>query len=138
MTIDTAGLEKTFREMGESMKEVFTSQQIFNRTMKDTLEASTKAQEKQTEALEKLNISTKQRDHDHMFAAIKPYDGKDSKEFDAWIEQIMTACKISGRNPKFVALAKSTGAVTEVILSMKPKVTWVEFVEELRRCFSES
>ena len=138
VTIDTAGLEKTFREMGESMKEVFTSQQIFNRTMKDTLEASTKAQEKQTEALEKLNISTKQRDHDHMFAAIKPYDGKDSKEFDTWIEQIMTACKISGRNPKFVALAKSTGAVTEVILSMKPKVTWVEFVEELRRCFSDS
>ena len=138
VTIDTAGLEKTFREVGESMKEVFTSQQIFNRTMKDTLEASTKAQEKQTEALEKLNISTKQRDHDHMFAAIKPYDGKDSKEFDAWIEQIMTACKISGRNPRFVALAKSTGAVTEVILSMKPKVTWVEFVEELRRCFSES
>ena len=138
VTIDTAGLEKTFRQMGESMKEVFTSQQIFNRTMKDTLEASTKAQEKQTEALEKLNISTKQRDHDHMFAAIQPYDGKDSKEFDAWIEQIMTACKISGRNPKFVALAKSTEAVTEVILSMKPKVTWVEFVEELRRCFSDS
>ena len=49
VTIDTAGLEKTFRDMGESMKEVFTSQQIFNRTMKDTLEASTKAQEKQTE-----------------------------------------------------------------------------------------
>ena len=138
VTIDTAGLEKTFREVGESMEDVFTSQQIFNRTMKDTLEASTKAQEKQTEALERLNISTKQRDHDHMFATIKPYDGKDSKEFDAWIEQIMTACKISGRNPKFVALAKSTGAVTEVILSMKPKVTWVEFVEELRRCFSDS
>ena len=36
VTIDTAGLEKTFRQMGESMKEVFTSQQIFNRTMKDT------------------------------------------------------------------------------------------------------
>ena len=28
VTIDTAGLEKTFRDMGESMKEVFTSQQI--------------------------------------------------------------------------------------------------------------
>ena len=101
VTIDTAGLEKTFRDMGESMKEVFTSQQVFNRIMKDTLEASTKAQEKQTEALEKLNISTKQRDHDHMFASIKPYDGKDPKEFDAWIEQIMTACKISGRNPNW-------------------------------------
>ena len=106
VTIDTAGLEKTFKEMGESMKDVFTSQQIFNRTMKDTLEASTKAQEKQTEALERLNISTKQRDHDHMFATIKPYDGKDSKEFDAWIEQIMTACKISGRNPKFCSTCK--------------------------------
>ena len=138
VTIDTAGLEKTFRDMGESMKEVFTSQEIFNRTMKDTLEASTKAQEKQTEALEKLNISTKQRDHDHMFASIKPYDGKDPKEFDTWIEQIMTACKISGRNPKLVALAKSTGVVTEVILSMKQGVTWIEFVEELRRCFSDS
>ena len=138
VTIDTAGLEKTFRDMGESMKEVFTSQQVFNRTMKDTLEASTKAQEKQTEALEKLNISTKQRDHDHMFTSIKPYDGKDPKEFDAWIEQIMTACKISGRNPKLVALAKSTGAVTEVILTMKQGTTWVEFVEELRRCFSDS
>ena len=138
VTIDTAGLEKTFRDIGESMKEVFTSQQIFNRIMKDTLEASTKAQEKQTEALEKLNISAKQRDHDHMFASIKPYDGKDPKEFDTWIEQIMTACKISGRNPKLVALAKSTGAVTEVTLSMKQGITWVEFVEELRRCFSDS
>ena len=93
MTIDTAGLEKTFREMGESMKEVFTSQQIFNRTMKDTLEASTKAQEKQTEALEKLNISTKQRDHDHMFATIKPYDGKDSKEFDACERCLLTSSR---------------------------------------------
>ena len=39
VTINTAGLEQTFRDMGESMKEVFTSQQVFNRTMKDTLEA---------------------------------------------------------------------------------------------------
>ena len=140
VTLDTAGAgsEKTFRDMGESMKEVFASQQMFNKTMKDTLETTTKAQEKQTEALEKLNLNTKQRDHDHMFASIKPYDGRDPKEFDIWIDQIMTACKISGRNPKLVALAKSTGAVTEVILTMKQGVTWVEFVEELRRCFSDS
>ena len=77
VTIDTAGLEKTFRDMGESMKDVFASQQVFNKTMKSTLEASAKAQMKQTEALEKLNLSTKQRDHDHMFASIKLYDGKD-------------------------------------------------------------
>ena len=46
--------------------------------------------------------------------------------------------QISGRDPKLVALTKSTGAVTEVILSLKQGVTWVEFVEELRRCFSDS
>ena len=138
VTLDTAGLEKTFRDMGNSMKEVFASQQMFNKTMRDTLESTTKAQKKQTEALEKLNLNTKQRDHDHMFASIKPYDGRDPKEFDTWIDQIMTACKISGRDPKLVALAKSTGAVTEVILTMKQGVTWVEFVEELRRCFSDS
>ena len=138
VTIDTAGLERTFRDMGESMKDVFASQQVFNRSMKSSLEASAKAQAQQTEALEKLNLSTKQRDHDHMFASIKLYDGKDPKEFDTWVDQIMTACKISGRDPKMVALTKSTGAVTEVILSMKQGITWVEFVEELRRCFSDS
>ena len=47
----------------------------------------------------------------------------------------MTACKISGRNPKFVALAKSTGAVTEVILSMKPKVTWVKIRRRIEKMF---
>ena len=101
VTLDTAGLEKNFRDMGESMKEVFTSQQTFNKTVKDTLETTTKAQEKQTEALEKLNLNTKQRDHDHMFASIKPYDGRDPKEFDTWVDQIMTACKIIGRNPNW-------------------------------------
>ena len=65
--------------IGLETRSCYNTQQIFNRTMKDTLEASTKAQEKQTEALEKLNISTKQKDHDHMFAALQPYDGKDSK-----------------------------------------------------------
>ena len=50
-----------------------------------------------------------------------PMMGKILKNLDAWIEQIMTACKISGRNPKFVALAKSTGAVTEVNIEYETK-----------------
>ena len=70
-----------------------------------------------------------------MFATIKPYDGKDSKEFDTWIEQIMTACKISGRNPKFVALAKSTGAVTEVILSMTAKSNLGRIFRRIEKMF---
>ena len=34
---------------------------------------------------------------------------KTPKEFDTWIEQIMTACKISGRNPKLGSPSKING-----------------------------
>ena len=60
------------------------------------------------------------------------------EKFDPWIEQIEIACRISGRDPRVVALAKSTGAVTEVIRSMRPGLFWVEFKNELKRCFSAS
>ena len=93
---------------------------------------------KRIEALERLNESTRQRDHDHMFMSIEVYDGTDPKKFEPWIEQIEIACRISGRDPRVVALAKSTGAVTEVIRSMRPGLTWTEFKNELKRCFSES
>ena len=54
------------------------------------------------------------------------------------LNKIEIACRISGRDPRVVALAKSIGAVTEVIRSMKPGLTWTEFKNELKRCFSES
>ena len=73
-----------------------------------------------------------------MFMFIEVYDGTDPKKFEPWIEQIEIACRISGRDPRVVALAKSTGAVAEVIRSMKPGLTWIEFKNELKRCFSES
>ena len=73
-----------------------------------------------------------------MFMSIEVYDGTDPKKFEPWIEQIEIACRISGRDPRVVALAKSTGAVTEVIRSMRPGLTWTESKNELKRCFSES
>ena len=106
--------------------------------MRDHIQLSTEAQVHHTDALRRLNESTRQRDHDHMFVSIEIYDGTDPKKFDVWIEQIEIACRISGRDPRVVALAKSTGAVTEVIRSLKAGLTWTEFKNELKRCFSES
>ena len=120
------------------MRDVWNIQKNLNTTMKDHIQIATEANKKNTEALEKLNESTRQRDHDHMFMSIEVYDGTDPKKFEPWIEQIEIACRISGRDPRVVALAKSTGAVTEVIRSMRPGLTWTEFKNELKRCFSES
>ena len=138
MNLDTSGLEESFKEMGNSMRDVWNIQKNLNTTMKDHIQIATQANKMNTEALERLNESTRQRDHDHMFMSIEVYDGTDPKKFEPWIEQIEIACRISGRDPRVVALAKSTGAVTEVIRSMRRGLTWTEFKNELKRCFSES
>ena len=59
-----------------------------------------------------------------MFMAIEPYDGTDPKKFEPWIEQIEIACRISNRDPRVVVLAKSIGAVTEVVRSMRQGLSW--------------
>ena len=136
--IETTGLEDSFRQLGNSMDNVWQTQRNLNTSMRDHIQLSTEAQAHHTDALRRLNESTRQRDHDHMFVSIEIYDGTDPKKFDVWIEQIEIACRISGRDPRVVALAKSTGAVTEVIRSLKAGLTWTEFKNELKRCFSES
>ena len=138
VSLNTSGLEDSFKELGNSMKNVWTVQRDLNTSMRDHIQITAQAQQKNTEALERLNESTRQRDHDHMFVTIEAYDGTDPEKFDHWIEQIEIACRISGRDPRVVALAKSTGAVTEVIRSMRPGLSWVEFKNELKRCFSAS
>ena len=138
VNLDTSGLEESFKELGNSMRDVWNIQKNLNTTLKDHIQIATQANKKNTEALERLNESTRQRDHDHMFMSIEVYDGTDPKKFEPWIEQIEIACRISGRDPRVVALAKSTGAVTEVIRSMRPGLTWTEFKNELKRYFSES
>ena len=138
VNLDTSGLEESFKELGNSMRDVWNIQKNLNSTMKDHIQIATQANKKNTEALERLNESTRQRDHNHMFMSIEVYDGTDPKKFEPWIEQIEIACRISGRDPRVVALAKSTRAVTEVIRSMRPGLTWTEFKNELKRCFSES
>ena len=137
-TLDTSGLEDSFKQLGDSMKNVWQVQKTLNTSMRDHIQLTARAQKQNAEALERLNQSTRQRDHDHMFMAIEPYDGTDPKKFEPWIEQIEIACRISNRDPRVVVLAKSIGAVTEVVRSMRQGLTWVEFKNELKRCFSEN
>ena len=137
-TLDTSGLENSFKQLGDSMKDVWQVQKTLNTSMRDHIQLTAKAQRQNAEALERLNQSTRQRDHDHMFMAIEPYDGTDPKKFEPWIEQIEIACRISNRDPRVVVLAKSIGAVTEVVRSMRQGLSWVEFKNELKRCFSEN
>ena len=137
-TLDTSGLESSFRQLGDSMKDVWQVQKTLNTSMRDHIQLTARAQKQNAEALERLNQSTRQRDHDHMFMAIEPYDGTDPKKFEPWIEQIEIACRISNRDPRIVVLAKSIGAVTEVVRSMRQGLSWIEFKNELKRCFSEN
>ena len=137
-TLDTSGLENSFKQLGDSMKDVWQVQKTLNTSMRDHIQLTARAQRQNAEALERLNQSTRQRDHDHMFMAIEPYDGTDPKKFEPWIEQIEIACRISNRDPRVVVLAKSIGAVTEVVRSMRQGLSWVEFKNELKRCFSEN
>ena len=137
-TLDTSGLENSFKQLGDSMKNVWQVQKTLNTSMRDHIQLTARAQKQNAEALERLNQSTRQRDHDHMFMAIEPYDGTDPKKFEPWIEKIEIACRISSRDPRVVVLAKSIGAVTEVVRSMRPGLSWVEFKNELKRCFSEN
>ena len=85
-TLDTLGLESSFKQLGDFMKNVWQVQRTLNTSMRDHIQLTARAQKQNAEALERLNHSTRQRDHDHMFMAIEPYDGTDPKKFEPWIE----------------------------------------------------
>ena len=82
VNLDTSGLEESFKELGNSMRDVWNIQKNLNTTMKDHIQIATQANKKNTEALERFNESTRQRDHDHMFMSIEVYDGTDPKKFE--------------------------------------------------------
>ena len=65
-----------------TVTDVWNIQKNLNTTMKDHIQIATQANKKNTEALERLNESTRQRDHDHMFMSIEVDDGTDPKKFE--------------------------------------------------------
>ena len=60
--IETTGLEDSFRQLGNSMDNVWHSVKYFD---EDHIQLSTSG----SDALRRLNESTRQRDHDHMFVS---------------------------------------------------------------------
>ena len=138
VTVDMEPLEKSFKELGESMKQVWTAQHGMNKIMKRQLEISQEAQDTQTRVMKDLRDSNNQRNFDYMFSNIKVYNGENPDEFDEWAERLETACMISGRDIREAAITLSSGAVTKVIKSMNKTEPWSVLKAELRRCFSEN
>ena len=138
ITIDMSPLDQTFRDLGDSMKEVWSAQHHMNKIMKKQLEVSREAQDTQTKVMQELRDSNNQRNFDYMFANIKVYNGENPEEFDDWAERLETACMISGRDIREAAITLSSGAATKVIKSMNKTEPWSVIKAELRRCFSEN
>ena len=138
VTIDMSPLDQTFRDLGDSMREVWTAQQNMNKIMKKQLEVSQEAQETQTRVMQDLRDANNQRNFDYMFANIKVYNGENPEEFDEWAERLETACMISNRDIREAAITLSSGAVTKVIKSMNKNEPWSVIKAELKRCFSEN
>ena len=99
---------------------------------------SKEAQDTQTKVMQELRDSNNQKHFDYMFANIKVYNGENPEEFDEWAERLETACMISGRDIREVAITLSSGAATKVIKSMNKTEPWSVIKAELRRCFSEN
>ena len=138
ISINMGPLEESFREFGNSMKEVWTAQHSINKIMKRQLEVSQEAQETQTQVMRDLRDANNQRNFDYMFSNIKVYNGENPDEFAEWADRLETACMISNRDIREAAIALSAGAVTKVIKSMNKTEPWSVIKAELKRCFSEN
>ena len=79
ISINMDPLEESFREFGNSMKEVWTAQHSMNKIMKRQLEVSQEAQETQTQVMRDLREANNQRNFDYMFSNIKVYNGEKSR-----------------------------------------------------------
>ena len=138
VTLDTSALEHSFKELGDSMKQVWDAQHQMNKMVKRQLEVSQAAQDTQTRVMQDLREANNQRNFDYMFANIKIYNGENPEEFEEWSERLETACMISARDIREAAISLSSGAVTKVIKSMNKVEPWSVIKAELKRCFSEN
>ena len=94
-------------------------------------------QRQQLSALAELSNASKQRQYDHIFAAIPIYDGSKREDFFPWIERIEAACWVSGRSPRIQALARSAGTIQNCIMNLPENAEWENIKLELERCFSD-
>ena len=77
VTIDTTGMENSFRNLGDSLNRMFSEQYILNRNMQDHMVTGMTTQVEQTVALQQLAEATQQREYDRLFNSILIYNGED-------------------------------------------------------------
>ena len=125
-------LETSFNNLSHNMQEMIKTQQELNRDIRDI-------QIEQTSAMRDLFESTRQRNYDYLFVNIPVYDGANKDELETWLDQIVIACQIAGREQdiKKVALGKSKRVALDALRSLDNAAPWGIVKDELGRCFSE-
>ena len=138
ITINNAGLDQSFKELGNSLTQMFAQQAALNQTLQDHVAAGIQAQGGQATALQELARSTQQREYDCLFNAIPIYNGEDPSKCEEWLEKLETACRTGGRDIREVAITCMEGPVLEVINSVHEQEDWPVLRDEIRRCFSDN
>ena len=80
ITISNDGMERSFRNLSDSLTQMFTQQASLNQTLHSHLTQGVQAQGDQALALQQLALSSHQREYDHLFNAIPIYDGEDTSK----------------------------------------------------------
>ena len=136
VTLNTTGLETSFNNLAQNLHDSIRAQSITNNQLQQQITLSSQAQLTQVEALKELTATTAQRNYDYLFANIPTYDGSDPELCEKWLDRLEVACRISGRNIREEALARSSDALIEVIDSIPLHHPWSVVKEEIRRNFS--
>ena len=137
VVLDTAALENTFDNMGQSMVQLARVQDQTNRHLQQHIQQGQINMQAHTGALHELANSTHQRNYDHIFASIPVYDGSNRDEFFLWLNHLEAACYYCGRDIKTEALGRSAGPVQNVIMALPHDKPWSAIREELKCCFSD-
>ena len=124
-------------QFGRQMANFAEAQRDANLQLRLQIQDGRRTQAQQLATLTDLSNTSKQRQFDHVFAAIPIYDGSKREDFFPWIERIEAACLVSGRTPRLQAIARSSGTIQSVIMALPDDANWEDIKLELERCFSD-
>ena len=138
ITLNSTGMEESFKGLRESLNKIFNQQVNLNETSQGHVTLGVWAQGEQAQALRLLAESSQQQDYDRLFSAIPMYNGEDPTACKEWLEKLETACRTGRRDIRDVAITCVEGPVPEVINSMQEDEEWPVLRDEIRRCFSDN
>ena len=136
INMDTSGLEQILTSFTGTVRDILDRQRTTSATLARHAQEQNETQLNTLTALEVIANETASRDYCRMFDTLKSYDGIDPYEFEAWIEDIETACEASGKDKRKMVYSFSRGPVADLVQSLPISITYADFKRELRRNFS--